>query len=193
MPHPIKYLKNLIKNQSHLRLVTQSQQGNKYAFASLYQTYRNPIYRYLFFRTNQDQSTAEDLTQITFTKAWEKLDKFSSSKGTFQAWLYRIPHTLLIDPYRHSSTHTSQDLNPNIPDHQPTPEQQLDHKTTRQNLYQAINQLKPSQQQLIILHHIEGLSYQEIAHITHKHPDALRAINHRALKRLKQLISQHEN
>ena len=55
-------------------LVTRAISGNRPAFGMLYDRYLNEIFRYVAYQVN-DTFEAEDLTEITFLKAFEKLSK----------------------------------------------------------------------------------------------------------------------
>ena len=56
-------------------LVLQAQAGNSEAFGQLYDAYMERIYRFVYFRV-EDQQTAEDITSQVFLKAWSNLDRF---------------------------------------------------------------------------------------------------------------------
>ena len=88
-----------IENQSDHELVAKIQSGEADHFIALYDKYIDKIYRFLLYRI-QHAETAEDLTSQTFLKALDNIHAFDASKGTFQAWLYKIAYNSLIDHYR---------------------------------------------------------------------------------------------
>ena len=57
------------------QLVLQAQDGDAEAFGRIYDAYVERIYRFVFFRVD-DQQTAEDITSQVFLKAWSNLDRF---------------------------------------------------------------------------------------------------------------------
>ena len=61
------------------QLVLQAQAGNSEAFGQLYDAYMERIYRFVYFRV-EDQQTAEDITSQVFLKAWSNLDRFQFSR-----------------------------------------------------------------------------------------------------------------
>ena len=77
-------------------LIWFSQRGDPDAFASLYDTYRHGIHRYILIRV-ADPELAEDLTSLVFLKAWENMNTFRIGRSLFAAWLYRIAHNAVID------------------------------------------------------------------------------------------------
>lgn len=111
----INFLKHLPlpDNDNDKKLVKKLQQGDREAFAALYQKYLDKIYRYIFFRTGQKVQEAEDITEVVFMKALKNIADFKTSEGSFQAWLFKITHNNLIDFYRQSNRLVN--LNSTIP------------------------------------------------------------------------------
>src|SRR5215208_2275979 len=89
-------------------LVRQAKTGNSEAFGQLYDAYLERIYRFVYFRV-EDQQTAEDITSQVFLKAWSNLDRFSFSRTPYLAWLYTIAHNAVIDHYRTRKVTTALD------------------------------------------------------------------------------------
>ena len=58
---------------------------------------------------------------------------------------------------------------------------------------EAINRLEPDQQSVIIMKFVEELSNKEIASAINKTEGAVRVIQHRALKKIKDILSEKEN
>src|SRR5215510_15567103 len=79
--------------------VAQAIQGDTEAFAHLYDTYVDQVYRFIFFRVN-DSQTAEDLTSQTFLKSWENVHRYRMRESPFGAWLYQIARNIVVDYYR---------------------------------------------------------------------------------------------
>ena len=68
------------------QLVLQAQAGNSEAFGQLYDAYMERIYRFVYFRV-EDQQTAEDITSQVFLKAWSNLDRVEFNRTPYLAWL----------------------------------------------------------------------------------------------------------
>ena len=77
-------------------LVRQAKTGDSDSFGTLYDAYLERIYRFVYFRV-EDQQTAEDITSQVFLKAWENLGRFQIGGTPFLAWLYTIAHNAVID------------------------------------------------------------------------------------------------
>lgn len=153
-------------------LVVKVQEGMSENFVFLYDSYLDKIYRFLYFRTNH-QETAEDLTSQTFLKALDKINSFDSSKGTFQSWLYRIAHNLLIDHYRVPRRNVDLEAAEFIASDS-SPEQDTERELTIAQVQTLIGTLPEQAQELIILRIWEELPYSEIAKIMDKSEASLK-------------------
>ncbi len=178
-------------NNKIFALVTQAQQGDSTAFDKLYQHYLTPIFRYLYFKVSAEH-IAEDLTQLVFLKAWQSLPRFQQRANPFSAWLYRIAKNVLVDYYR---KHKAEIILPaddkvftTIADQRPNAQQEIEQQEQQQKVRQAIQQLKGEQQEVIILKFINQLTTQEIAQLLNKKEPAIRALQYRALKNLRQFL-----
>ncbi len=153
-------------------LVKKIQAGSSENFVLLYDAYLDKIYRFLYFRTNH-QETAEDLASQTFFKAFDKINSFDSEKGTFQSWIYRIAHNLLIDYYRVPRRNVELSAAENI-DSGSSPEQDTDRELTVKQVQDLLKTLPEQAQELIVLRVWEDLPYSEIAKIMDKSEASLK-------------------
>lgn len=153
-------------------IVAKVQEGMSENFVFLYDSYLDKIYRFLYFRTNH-QETAEDLTSQTFLKALDKINSFDSSKGTFQSWLYRIAHNLLIDHYRVPRRNVDLDAAEHVASDS-SPEQDTERELTIAQVQTLMSTLPEQAQELIILRVWEELPYSEIAKIMDKSEASLK-------------------
>jgi RNA polymerase sigma-70 factor (ECF subfamily) len=166
------------------RLVAQAKRGERDAFAALYQAHVQAIFRYLVHRLN-DREIADDLTGDVFVRAIEGLKDYTDTGRPFLAWLYRIAHARLVDHYRRTSRRpTETDV-----DDLPIPvEMDWDDRMLRQQaalaLRTAIAQLTDEQQDVVILRFVEGHRLEAVAQLLGKNANAIKALQHRALKAL---------
>lgn len=181
----------VFKRLSEQRLLAKIQRGDKEAFGELYLRYLDKIYRYIFFRVNQEKLIAEDLTQTVFFKAWQGVDSFIMEKGNFRAWLYRIAHNSVIDYYKMEKAVSK--FQDDIPDDKTELfEEHLDNEATLENVKHALSFLTDEQRTVVLLRFIDGFSIEEIAVITGKNEDAVRALQYRGLERLRKIVKKHE-
>lgn len=170
-------------------LVERAIQGDSRAFGLLYERHMDAIYRYVFFRVGSPHD-AEDLTEDVFVRAWEAIGGFKrGGQGSFVSWLYRIAHNIVIDHYRKrqpqswSSEQLALEESP-----LPSVEEAAHHNQDVLRLARAISELDETEQQVIVLRFIEGLSHGEVSEVIGKSEGASRVIQHRALVNLKAIL-----
>lgn len=174
------------KDEQVRRLVERATGGDVDAFGELYGIYLDPIYRYIYYQIG-DKTTAEDLAEEIFLKAWRGIGKFKWKGQPFSSWLYRIAHNHIVDYFR--TNRQTQLLDGEIPANDGDPVEEAEGKMIRQELLDAIAFLPRQQQQIIILKFIEGLENVEIAKIIGKSQGAIRVMQMRALTTLRQRLN----
>ena len=79
-------------------LVDQARSGDAQAFGTLVRRYQRRIFR-LAFHLVRTGAEAEDVTQETFVRAYQALDRFDGRSEPF-TWLYRIAVNLSLNSIR---------------------------------------------------------------------------------------------
>jgi RNA polymerase sigma-70 factor, ECF subfamily len=172
------------------QLVLQAQDGNSEAFGQLYDAYMERIYRFVYFRV-EDQQTAEDITSQVFLKAWSNLDRFQFSRTPYLAWLYTIAHNAVIDHYRTRKVTTAlDDVQLSQPDHSELVENEIDLTVEMKSVKTALQSLTDDQQKVLTLKFIEGMSNNEIARHLGKREGAIRALQMRGLQALAKQLEE---
>ena len=86
-------------------LITQYQNGNEAALATLIERHQKEIFSFIFYKV-LDQDLANDLFQDAFMKIIVTLKQGRyNEEGKFNVWAKRIAHNLIIDHYRLKSKH----------------------------------------------------------------------------------------
>lgn len=174
----------LLDRVEEQRLIKDAQQGSREAFAALYREYVQVIYRYIFFRLH-DEQLAEDLTADVFTKSLEGLDSYVDRGKPFVSWLYRIAHARVVDYYRRVNRQPAQsDVDEVVVSVTPDMDEDLVRQQASDALLRAIATLTGDQQQVIILRFIEGLAIEAVADQLGKKPNAIKALQFRAVRSL---------
>jgi len=107
----------------------------------------------------KNMEVAEELTQETMAKAWEKRLTLKNSEK-LEAWLFAIARNVLMDYYRHKGLLIDEDdeqWESNIASSS-SPDQEA-----FMDLYNALKRLPPSQKQVIELRFFKNYSIQETA------------------------------
>lgn len=172
------------------QLVLQAQAGNAEAFGQLYDAYMERIYRFIYFRV-EDQQTAEDITSQVFLRAWNNLDRFRLGRTPYLAWLYTIAHNAVIDHYRTRKVTTAlEDVRLSQPDYAEVVENVIDIEVEMKSIKSAMQTLTGDQQQVLRLKFIEGMSNDEIARHLGKREGAVRALQMRGLRALAKQLEE---
>jgi RNA polymerase sigma-70 factor (ECF subfamily) len=159
--------------------------GNKRAFGSLYERYADAIYRYILFQVGGNKHDAEDLTEDVFLRAFKMVLKNRKKNASFKALVYRIAHNLVIDRYRTHKKSVSIDQIEELSDGNPHPENVMQTKELSEELAEAVSQLKPKMQKVIILRFVAGANTSETAEIMGISESYVRVLQYRALNALK--------
>ncbi len=165
--------------------------GDADAFGRLYDMYVDRVYRHVYYRVGSTED-AEDLTQQVFLKAWQAIGRYKKTSSPFLAWLMRISHNLVIDFYRSKKDKAYLDFEIAASDSHSSPERVAEMEFDQQQLRRAILQLPAEQQQVIMMGFIEGFSHAEIASALGKSEGAVRVIQHRALKRMRNILEEEK-
>lgn len=166
------------------RLLRQAQRGDAEAFAHLYRHNVQAIFRYIVHRVS-DNALAEDLTADVFIKALEALPNYRDQGKPFIAWLYRIAHARVIDHYRRTSRRPAEsDVEDEPLADVPNMDAAMLRRQAAYALRTAIADLTDDQQQVVILRFIEGYRIEAVAQMMGKQPNAIKALQFRALRTL---------
>jgi RNA polymerase sigma-70 factor (ECF subfamily) len=173
-----------VERGEELRLLQRARLGDADAFAELYQDNVQAIYRYIVNRVN-DIHLAEDLTGDVFTKALQGLNKYQDQGKPFVAWLYRIAHARVVDYYRKNGRRQPEsDIDDENIHVDPEMDEGMDQGQMAQLIQAAIADLTDDQQQVVVLRFMEGYRIEVVAQLMGKQPNAIKALQHRALRTL---------
>ncbi|MCD6345105.1 MAG: sigma-70 family RNA polymerase sigma factor [Anaerolineae bacterium] len=166
------------------------------AFGMLYRRYVKRIYNY-HYRHTGNPGEAEDLTSRTFYRALRSIKRYHDRKASFQAWLFRIAHNLLVNWYRDQSRRRTVPLEVEdlLANHQ-GPESSVEGRERRESLLQAIERLPEERKTLLVLKFTEQLSNTEIGAVLGKSEGAIKSLYHRTLLSLRTMLTeeaQNEN
>ncbi len=181
-------------------VVAWAQEGHESAFRELIRRYQRPVFS-LIYRMVRDRETAEDLAQETFVKVLNAIETYRP-EHKFSSWIFKIANNTAIDQLRRKELDTlSLEGAPDAV----TPERQaatalqigsggespLDEIEARElgaQIEAAIGKLRPEYRACIILRHVEGRPYEEIAEILGLPLGTVKTYIHRARGELRELL-----
>ena len=181
-------------------VVTLAQKGRDSAFRELVRRYERPVFS-LIFRMVRDRETAEDLAQDAFIKVLNHLDKYRP-EFKFSSWLFKIANNVAIDALRKRQLDTiSMDGSPHagtaseveatsfeLADDAESPLDELASRELGAIIEQAIAKLRPEYRNCIMLRHVEGRSYEEIAATLDLPLGTVKTYIHRARHQLREAL-----
>ena len=175
------------KELHHIRAAIR---GNPVAFGVLYTANHERVFRYILRRVG-DEMLAEDLTSDVFVHALASIHRYRDRGKPFIAWLYAIARARVADYYRRllrdpEIIHLDDVYVAVLPD--------LDTRLMEQELAEYLHKiiiaLTEDQQQVVILRFAEDRSVKEIARIMCKEPNAIKQLQHRALRSMERRIER---
>ncbi|MGY1670160.1 sigma-70 family RNA polymerase sigma factor [Geodermatophilus sp. SYSU D00710] len=172
-------------------LVRRSQDGDAEAFGRLYDHYVTTVHRYLLHRVG-DRALAEDLTSETFVRALRRIDSLSFQGRDVGAWLVTIARNLVRDHVKSSRFRlevTTADMR-DADRATDGPEDAVVTRLANEQLLACIRALGSEQQECISLRFLQGLSVSETAAVMGKKDGAVKALQHRAVRRLAALLPE---
>jgi RNA polymerase sigma-70 factor (ECF subfamily) len=177
------------------RLVRECREGDARAFEALVLKYQDQVFS-VVYRMAGDREEAMDLAQETFIKAYQGLDTFKPGMP-FRAWLLRIGKNAAIDGLRrrsrgrdipsemmYSTGATGDDASAGAFDppgpETDNPETVSVSKETAGVVRRALAGLPDNYRVVMVLHHMEGMSYSEIAQVLGVPRNTAKTWGHRA-------------
>jgi RNA polymerase sigma-70 factor (ECF subfamily) len=170
------------------QLIRKAIAGDADAFAGLYDTYVDEVYRFVLHRVN-DEQTAEDITSQVFLKAWDNLGRYKVRGLPFGAWLFQIARNTVIDYYRTRKETLPLDAEVTTqPDPAANVVRQVEKRLEGEWLRSVLTRLTHEQREVLTLKFINGLKTEEVAKVMGKRQGAIRALQMRALQALADII-----
>ena len=174
--------------------------GHERAYRELLNRYQRPVFS-LVYRMVRDRERAEDLAQETFVKVLNALDTYRP-QYKFSSWIFKIANNAAIDHLRKREIETlSLDGAPDavtaerqegtalqLPSGGESPLEELEARELGGQIEAAIGRLRPEYRACIMLRHIEGRAYEEIAQILDLPLGTVKTYIHRARSELRTLL-----
>ena len=156
--------------------VVRAKDGDQEAVRFLYVSYSDNVYGYVRAIVHDDHD-AEDITQQVFAKLMTTLIKYDDRGVPFFAWLLRMARNAAIDHLRANRTTPME----TVLDPEAISGADLDQART---LRAALAALPDKQREVVILHHIAGLTPEEIAERMGRTRRSVHGLHHRGRRTL---------
>lgn len=181
-------------------LVKRAQNGDKEVFDKLVLKYQNRALN-IALGLMGNYEDAKDIAQEAFVKAYISIKNFRG-QSKFFTWFYRILVNLGNNRLRFLgqegwfipisidkpiTTQEGEEISFEIPDTSSLPRKLLEKKEQKEQIQRIIDSLKPIYREAIVLHHIQELSYEEMAQILNLPIGTVKIRTHRAIMKLREL------
>lgn len=186
---------------SDQEVVLEARAGRQAAYRELVRRYERPIFS-LIYRMVRNREQAEDLSQETFVKALNAIESYRP-EYKFSSWIFKIANNVSIDHLRRRELDTlSLDGSPHaltpeavqasalqLGDRQKSALEELEARELGGEIEQAIAALRPEYRSCILLRHVEGRPYEEIATMLDLPLGTVKTYIHRARGELRQALA----
>jgi len=158
------------------QFIERLRRGDALSYERLVAEHSGDIYA-LLYRLTSDAEEARDLTQETFLRAFQSIDRFRGD-ASLKTWIYRIAINQARNRWRWwrrrkrdvtvslnaTDEHRERPLAGTLPsENSPNPEQETLARERETQLRTALDGLRQSYREAVILRDVEGFSYEEIA------------------------------
>jgi RNA polymerase sigma-70 factor (ECF subfamily) len=181
-------------------VVALAQKGRESAFRELIRRYERPVFS-IIYRMVRDKETAEDLAQDSFIKVLNHIDRYRP-EFKLSSWLFKIANNVAIDHLRRRQLETvSIDGSPHaataaeieatsfdVTARQESALEELEARELGGAIERAIAALRPEYRSCILLRHVEGRSYEEIAATLDLPLGTVKTYIHRARHQLREAL-----
>ena len=189
-----------LRNLPDADVAALAKEGREPAFRELVRRYERPVFS-LIFRMVRDREMAEDLAQDTFIKVLNNIDRYRP-EFKLSSWLFKIANNVTIDHLRRRQLATvSLDGSPHAQTAAEAQATSLDIESRGESALEAIEsrelgsaielaigRLRPEYRSCILLRHVEGRSYEEIAATLDLPLGTVKTYIHRARHELREAL-----
>lgn len=173
-------------------LVEQARNGDRESFGHIYDLFADQLFRYISIRI-QNRDHAEDILQEVFIKAWKNLHTLKNEKLQFRAWMFTIASNATNDYFRRAyRTPETVELTDEHDIHITREENIFDEEKKLKTLREAMMRLPVQYREVLQLRFIEEFSIDEVAKVLQKSNLAVRLIQFRAVKNLRNFIQSYD-
>ena len=179
-----------------LKIIESCLLGNTQVFSRLIDNYKNMVYN-LAYRMSNNSQEAEDISQETFLRAYQSLARFNPSYK-FSTWLYQITLNIIRDRFKKKEINyvsldtpmetDDSEFYPQPADLTNNPEQIITRQEDFQEIQQAIFSLPLKYREVLVLRHLQDLSYIEMSNILKLPAGTVKVRLYRAREQLKRIL-----
>ncbi len=169
-------------------VLSAAQTGAGWGSTSLWVQYSPAIAAFLRARGAREP---DDLTSEVFIAVFDRLPSFEGNEAQFRSFLFSVAYRRLVDEFRTRARRGEHEQWDAETDTRSTPSAEqdaIDRAGDRETL-SLLDSLPPDQRDVMVLRIVSDLTVEQIAEVLGKRPGAVKALQRRALERLRKKIS----
>jgi RNA polymerase sigma-70 factor, ECF subfamily len=144
--------------QNDIALIKACQQRHQEAFALLVRKHQRRLFA-LAWHILQDDEQARTITQNTFLAAWEALPSLPTETNNISLWLFHLMCQRCLHQRRQQTSEPGRNAKKDMA------QQQESHQMQAGSVAEYLPHLPTIIRVVVILHYVQGLSYEEIAQV----------------------------
>jgi RNA polymerase sigma-70 factor, ECF subfamily len=183
-----------VTQRSENELIQSILAGDRRACVELIERYHAPIFR-LLVRLCRDAHWAEDLAQESFLAAWSNIGRFKAN-SSLNTWLHQIAYRKFIDALRRKDRSVTVDAAAplaGVRSSDATPYEKANASEQGRRLAAGIDRLKLAEREVVVLHYLQGLSYEQMAQVLSQPSGTVKWRTRQALENLRQLLLERSD
>jgi RNA polymerase sigma-70 factor (ECF subfamily) len=161
------------------------QKGSMDDFEALYAALRQPLLRYLWTFV-RNATVAEDLLQDAFLQIHKARQTYTPRRPV-RPWVYAISRHVALMHLRSGRRRKEMLPDDQLPEVPVPPE--MDSLADRATLHAMLAELPRKSQEVLMLHHLLGLSFKEVGDVLGIAPGTAKVRAHRALKGIRERLT----
>ena len=170
---------------SEKQLIEQAQNGDKDAFCTLYEIYKDKLYKYAFYRLGNEED-AKDAVSDCVVSAYKQVSSLRKPDA-FQKWIFRI---LYFSCNKYIDEQVKRRESMNFDDISNTYTESGDKAENKTEVMQALEILNDEEKNIVILSVISGLKSREIAQTMELTAGSVRSKLSRSLSKMRSFLEQ---
>ncbi len=170
------------------RTLGAARSGEEWALGVMWRAHQRPLVAWLGTLVG---GAADDVASETWIDVARGLHGFSGDEAAFRTWLFTIARRRAVDHLRRQGRRPESAFAPEHLADRPAATdvaEQAESSVALQQLLAVVDQLSPDQREVILLCVLGGLRPAQVAPVLGKTEGAVRVLQHRALRRLAELL-----
>jgi RNA polymerase sigma-70 factor (ECF subfamily) len=172
------------------KLVKRLQRGEEEAYRELYASVQKKLL-YFDYRITGSPDDTQEIVQETFERVFTKVGSLKNP-DLLVSWIYRIASNLSKDRLKQNGRYSDEPLEETDVSSEEMTDEIVFKKMDQQNLEAALGRVHAKYREILILHYINGCSYQDIAIILDLRVAQIRGRIYQAKQSLRRELNEME-